>query len=177
MKNLKLHFNILITLLLFSCSSGGDDYSNTTDPTDPDPDPVDVSSATIWKGATVTFTKADNTNPSQPANQDNITSNVKITRGQSGGWLYNIAKESSANKSVSPKGTRWAVGNINQVNSLSFGTFNSKVGKPKNALGKNLVVHLVDDNIVLSLKITSWSQGSGNGQGGGGGFSYERSSE
>ena len=177
MKNLKLHFNILITLLLFSCSSGGDDYSNTMDPTDPDPNPNDISSATIWKGATVTFTKADNTDANQSANQDKITEKVKITRAAGGGWLFNIATEGEANKSVSPKGTRWAVGNINQVNSLSFGTFNSAVGKPKNALGKNLVVHLVDNNIVLSLKITSWSQGSGNGQGGGGGFSYERSSE
>ncbi len=137
--------------------------------------PGDTTSATIWKGSNKTFSKADGADHTQASNQDRLTSNVWITRAKNGGQIFNIAKESAANNSSSPAGTAWSVGSINNINSLTFTNFRSAVGKPKDVVGKNLVMHLIDDDIYLSVKFTSWSQGSGNGQGGGGGFSYERS--
>ena len=56
-----------------------------------------------------------------------------------------------------------------QIDQLSFDDFRSAVGQPKEVVGKNLVLHLVDDNTYLSVKFTSWSSGNK------GGFSYERS--
>ena len=52
---------------------------------------------------------------------------------------------------------------------MTFTNFRAAVGKPKDVVGKNLIMHLIDDNIYLSVKFTSWSQGKQ------GGFAYERS--
>ena len=60
---------------------------------------------------------------------------------------------------------------INNINSLTFTNFRSAVGKPKDVVGKNLVMHLIDDNIYLSVKFTSWSEGQK------GGFAYDRSTQ
>lgn len=123
----------------------------------------------IWNGPVTTFTKGNNADPNAEANQDRITDNVWITRGNDGGQIYNAKVENDANKVNSPDGTRWAIGTLDQVNSLQFGNFRAAVGSPKNVVGKNLVLHLEADNIYLSVKFTSWAQGKA------GGFSYERS--
>ena len=100
-----------------------------------------------------------------------MTSNVWITRANDGGQIFNIVKESAANKNSSPAGTTWSIGSIDEINSLSFTNFRAAVGKPKDVVGKNLVMHLVDDNIYLSVKFTSWSDGQK------GGFAYSRSTQ
>ena len=100
-----------------------------------------------------------------------LTSNVSITRANDGGQIFNITKEDAANKNSSPAGTAWSIGNINNINSLTFTNFRSAVGKPKDVVGKNLVMHLIDDNIYLSVKFTSWSEGQK------GGFAYDRSTQ
>ena len=156
MKKIKL---LLISLLIISCSSSDEGENTFTD------------SATIWKGSTITFTKADGADPNVEANQDRITSNVWITRGNTGGQIFNIKKESVSNKTNSPIGTRWAVGTLGQVDSLTFKKFREAVGKPQDVVGKNLVMYLEDDDIYLSVKFTSWSQGKY------GGFAYERTSK
>ena len=94
-----------------------------------------------------------------------------ITRGNDGGQIYNIAVESSVDKNLSPIGTKWAVGTIDQLQTLTFENFRAAVGKPKDVVGKNLVLHLTKDDIYLSVKFKSWESGKG------GGFSYERSSK
>ena len=43
------------------------------------------------------------------------------------------------------------------------------VDKPKDVIDKELVLHLLEDDIYLTVKFKSWSQGKK------GGFSYERS--
>tara|TARA_B100001109_G_C18616535_1_gene359411 strand:- start:63 stop:545 length:483 start_codon:yes stop_codon:yes gene_type:complete len=129
----------------------------------------DTTSSTVWKGSTKIFSKSDGADPNQESNQDRLTSNVWITRANDGGQIFNIAKESSANKGSSPAGTAWSIGSINDINNLSFTNFRSAVGQPKDVVGKNLVLHLKDDDIYLSVKFTSWSQGQK------GGFAYERS--
>ena len=163
MKKIYLGLKIAFTVLFLSCSSGDDDDNTGNN--------NESSSATIWKGTTTTFTKLDGADPSKAENQDRITANVWITRGNSGGQIYNAANESNSDKNTSPTGTKWALGTIDKVSSLSFKNFRSAVGSPKDVVGKDLVMHLETDNIFLSVKFTSWSSGKG------GGFAYQRSTK
>ena len=126
----------------------------------------------------MTFTKGDQSDPTVESNQDRITDNVWITRpnkkedGKNGyGQIYNIKEESKPDENNSPVGTKWAVGTIDQIETLTFKKFRAAVGKPKNVVGKNLVMYLEKDDVYLSVKFTSWSQGEK------GGFAYERSTK
>ena len=126
--------------------------------------------ASVWTGSSKIFTKGNNTNPTIESNQDRITDKVWITRANNeGGQIYNTVSESASNKNISPSGTEWAEGEISNYASLNYKSFRSATGKPKNAVGKNYVVHLIEENIYLSLRFISWSGGKL------GGFSYERS--
>lgn len=124
----------------------------------------------VWSGGLITFTKLDNVDESLAENQDRITDNVWITRGVSGGQIYNAVVENAPNKDASPLGTEWAEGVINDYALLKYTTFRAATVKPKDAVGKTYVVHLVADNIYLSIKIISWSSNQS------GGFSYQRTS-
>ncbi|MEL6134951.1 MAG: hypothetical protein AAFR59_16450, partial [Bacteroidota bacterium] len=130
-----------------------------------------TSSITIWSGPKVTFTKASGADPSLEENQDRLTDNVWITRGNDGGQIYNAASENRANKNSSPEGTQWARGTTADMTNLRFNDFRATVGQPKNAVGQDLVLWLVADSIMLDIKITSWSGGQV------GGFAYERATE
>ena len=166
---MKKYCNILLFILIISftfssCSSGEEA------PAGGDQDQQgDTTTATIWNGSKMTFTKADGADHTQADNQDRLTSNVWITRASGGGQIFNIVKENAANQGTSPVGTTWAIGDINDIDNLTFRSFRPAVGKPKNVVGKNLVMHLTEDNIYLSVKFTSWSQNKR------GGFAYERS--
>ena len=124
----------------------------------------------VWSNNLITFTKLDNVDESLAENQDRISDNVWITRGVSGGQIYNAVVENVPNKDASPVGTEWAEGVINDYASLKYTTFRVATVKPKDAVGKTYVVHLVADNIYLSIKIISWSNNQA------GGFSYQRTS-
>ena len=150
-------FHTLILGFIISCSK----EKNTTN---------DTSLSNLWNGPVKFFEKKDNTNQLEKANQDSITENVIITRGNSGGQIFNIAKENEADKYKSPIGTEWAVGNLNQIDSLVFKDFRLAV-KPQYVVGKKLVLHLIEEDIYLSIKFKSWSSGKK------GGFSYDRSTE
>ena len=130
---------------------------------------LETSSSKTWTGPNITFTKLGGADPTNRANQDRINPNVWITRGNNGGQIYNIAKESSSNKTNSPIGTKWAIGTIDQKESLTFQKFRAAVGNPQDVVGKNLVMYLEDDDVYLSVKFTSWSNKKD------GGFAYERS--
>jgi hypothetical protein len=158
MKKLLLLLSSILILISVSCSSEEDEIVG------------DTSSSDIWSGPMVQFSKKDGADFSQESNQDRITSNVWITRGN-GGQIFNIAKENSADKGDSPAGTLWAKGSVDNIDNLIFKTFRLGVGQPKDVVGSDLVLYLVDDDIYLSVKFTSWSQGKN------GGFAYERSSE
>ena len=149
----------LISLLIISCSSNDEGENTFTD------------SANIWNGPTITFTKSNGSDPTVMANQDRLSSNVWITRGNDGGQIYNIAKESVADKTNSPVGTKWAIGTLSQIETLSFTKFRTAVSKPKDVVGKNLVMYLENDDVYLTVKFTSWSEGKN------GGFAYERSTK
>ena len=158
MKKLLTILSSALLIISISCSSEEDEIVG------------DTSSSNIWNGPTVVFSKEDGADFTQESNQDRITSNVWITRGN-GGQIFNIAKEDSADKGDSPVGTLWAKGNIENIDNLTFKPFRLGVGQPKAVVGSDLVLYLVDDDIYLSVKFTSWSQGQK------GGFAYERSSE
>jgi len=124
----------------------------------------------IWSGSKITFEKADGVDPTLEANQDRITDNVWITRGNGGGEIYNAVVESSSTKNVSPIGTEWALGRTSNISSLTFNSFRMTIS-PNEVVDKDLVLHLIDDDIYIDIKFLSWTAG------GGGGFSYERSTE
>ena len=73
-------------------------------------------------------------------------------------------------KYKSPIGTEWAIGSLNQIDSLVFKDFRLAV-KPQYVVGKKLVLHLIEEDIYLGVEFKSWSSGKK------GGFSYERSTE
>ena len=55
---------------------------------------------------------------------------------------FNIAKENEADKYKSPIGTEWAIGSLNQIDSLVFKDFRLAV-KPQYVVGKKLVFTLL----------------------------------
>ncbi len=126
----------------------------------------------VWDGAEITFTKADGSDPTLEANQDRITDNVWITRANDdGGQIYNIQSETVANKDSSPEGTLWAKGELSNAENLDYKSFREALDKPKDAVGENLVMFLVEEKAYVSVVINSWSQNRL------GGFSYTRSTE
>ena len=78
--------------------------------------------------------------------------------------------ESGYDKESSPAGTEWSLGTVDDIDSLTFEPFRAATGgKPQNIVGQNMVLHLITDDVYLSVKITSWATGKA------GGFAYERS--
>lgn len=137
----------------------------------------DTTGATIFSGPPIQITKAPNADFTLPENQDMITENVIITRGNTMG-LFNIAQEDSfaegQRNSPSPVGTEWAVGfTTDDLSTLDFMTWGQAVSNPPQAVssGTNYVLHLIQEDIFIDVVFTDWSQGGG----GGGGFSYQRS--
>jgi hypothetical protein len=127
--------------------------------------------ATVWSGPTITFSKADGADASDPANQDRLTGNVWITRGNSQG-LYN-AKAESGYGAGSPADTEWAFGTTADYSTLSYSPWVIWNGNcPPCAVGQNAVLHLKSDDIYVDITMTGWSVGHAGGVGG---FSYVRS--
>jgi hypothetical protein len=129
-----------------------------------------INSQTIWNGPIITFSKENNADWTLEVNQDRITDNVWITR-KSNQSLLNIAKETGSGSS-SPLDTEWAYGTTSNLSNLTFDTFNKTHGSnPRSAINRDMVLHLITDDIYIDIKFTSFSGG-----GTGGGFAYERSS-
>jgi hypothetical protein len=136
-----------------------------------------VSAQTTWSGAPMTFTKNINTDETQEANQDRITSNVWITRASRQG-IFNAASENSYEDFASPKGTEWAFGNTSNLGSLTFDSWEDTHGsEPLDCIDQEMVLHLITDDIYIDIKFLTWSTGNGMGGGSGGGFSYSRSTQ
>lgn len=125
----------------------------------------------VWSGPTIEFVKESGANPLETINQDQIAPSVSITRGNDGGQIYNIILENKSEKDFSPLGTQWAIGDTSNLYNLTFGPFRTIVGRPQEVVGKKLVLHIMQENIYLSVEFTSWFQGQN------GGFSYKRSTQ
>lgn len=125
---------------------------------------VTSSAQTIWDSNPITFDKI------ALDDQDVITENVILTRGESKG-IYNSVSESSCT-SNSPLNTQWAEGTTADWSNLTFDSFSNSVGLGSNGFKAPvdipLVLHLVEDNIYIDVKFTYW--------GSNGDFSYERAS-
>ncbi len=132
--------------------------------------PPSENSFDIYTGPTMSFSKGDGADPSDESNQDRITDNVWITRGNEGGQIFNAATENNSDKEDSPTGTEWALGTTEDIDQLTFAPFRTTI-KPKDVVGKDLVMHLIMDDIYIDIKFTSWSEGRS------GGFSYDRATK
>ncbi|MEM6771747.1 MAG: hypothetical protein AAF597_14285 [Bacteroidota bacterium] len=152
---------LLLLLFVFLFATCTNDETNGNTP---------MGDITIWSGPSITFTKANNADPNDAANQDRITDNVWITRGNDGGQIYNAVTESMAEQNSSPAGTQWARGTTANLNDLTFGTFRSTI-RPQNVVGQDLVLLLTEENIAIDIRFTSWSRSMA------GGFTYSRSTE
>ena len=131
-----------------------------------------VPAATIWNGPDIAFTQAA-PYPNPPGDRDQLTPNVALTRttpaGLGTGGVFNGVTESSFTKFVSPADTRWAVGALSNYASLSYSNWTTTGGGNPviNLPGQQLVVHLISEDIYLSLMFTNLPAGPG--------FSYIRS--
>lgn len=155
-----LTYSLLACILFLTSSCEKDEVGNPL-----------TENTTIWSGVKVTFEKTEFSDPTEAANQDRITSKVWITRGINGGQIYNASTEMIADKNNSPEGTLWALGTTADLNTLTFDKFRTTVDKPQQVVGKDLVLLLVEEDIAIDVKFTSWTQNQT-----GGGFTYERSS-
>jgi hypothetical protein len=138
---------------------------------------VATAQPTVWSGYTFQFTRPSN---ASPAPVDMISPSVHLARAATQG-IYNAAKESAYN-STTPTGTRWAT-NLNNAGKtiaaanhadLQFASWLNAYGGfgIGNVIeGRNAVVHLVEEDIYLDLRFTSWADGRTDG---GGGFGYLR---
>ena len=158
-------FSLLLGLLVMtSCSSD-------EEPAPPATSTPVVNTLTIWDGPMISFTKEVGSDPSDAANQDRLTDNVWITRGTSGGEIFNARTEDDFLKGISPAGTSWSFGTTANLSALQFESFRTAVGSPREVVGEDLVLRLIEDDILVDVRFTSWSQGRQEG----GGFSYMRS--
>ena len=124
--------------------------------------------AIVWDGPTITFTKSASGNGTQPADQDRLTGQVWLTRATLYG-LFNAKTETSYTHYSSPAGTEWAYGGLANYSSLSYTNWEGWNGhQPPSMVGRDAVVHLIAENIYLSIRFISWDIGTG-------GFSYQRS--
>ncbi len=130
-----------------------------------------ASAATIWNGPLIAFTQA--APYPNPGDRDQLTPSVALTRatpvGFGTGGMFNAVTESAFTKFVSPADTEWAVGALSNYATLTYTDWTTAGGGNPviNFPGQQLVVHLISDDIYLSLKFTNLPAGPG--------FSYIRS--
>ena len=128
--------------------------------------PLLIFSQQIWDGPEVSFTKSNNVDINLEVNQDRITEGVWITRGNSGGSIFNIFSENSYSPGISPSGTLWAIGELTD-NNLVFDDFRGFDGNNYNRppLEIDLVLKLtngtndITDDIHIGVYFTSWTSG------------------
>lgn len=126
-----------------------------------------MESATIWNGPLITYTQPG-TDATQASNQDRLTPDVWLTRNNTRG-LFNAALESSYVHFISPTNTEWAYGELTNYASLTYTNWEAwNGGNPPAMVGQDAVVHLISDDIYLSVNFTEWAQM-------GGPFAYVRS--
>jgi hypothetical protein len=127
-----------------------------------------IHAATVWNGPVITYNQPA-PDPTQASNQDRITPDVWLTRAASKG-LFNAFYETNAT-AFSPTNTEWAFGTLDDCTSLNYTNWLAMLNgaSPVTVVGQQLVVHLISDDIYISIKITLWNSG------GSGGFAYQRS--
>ena len=158
--------NIYIDIKFISWTEGGAgggfSYQRSTPPV-VEPDPI------LWTGPTITFTKNDYADWTLPENQDRLTDSTWIARKDIQG-LFNAYSDSGYD-TYTPSNTEWSYGTIAGYDTLTYQPWvNWAENNPAGTIGRNAVLHLIDENIFIDIKFTSYTGGAS-----GGGFSYERS--
>ena len=124
--------------------------------------------ATLWTGPAIAFYHTDENGLADP-----LTPGVALTRDSSGGGLYNSATEGGAVPGVSPADTEWAIGALANYNTLTYSACPLEAGNhPPGYVSDTFGVHLIKENIYLSLTLTNWG---GEGGSGDNTFGYTRS--
>jgi len=117
---------------------------------------------------TLTFTKDNYADWTDPANQDCITENVCITRADIQG-IFNAVTENSYNYQ-SPDDTEWSFGYTENLQPKDYQIWRDAVnGYPPGMVGQPMSLHLISDDKYFDIMFHSWTIG-----GNGGGFSYTR---
>lgn len=124
-------------------------------------------SDTLGFGNHVTFSKANFASWQLPENQDRITDNVYIARGDNKS-IFNARSETTSSNSVSPADTEWFRGDTKSATTFaSFHTMHG--GNPGSLVGDTATVHLMADDQYHEVVFSSFSGGNT-----GGGFAYTR---
>ena len=128
-----------------------------------------TQAATFWTGPNIGFFHQQG-GPSDP-----IIPTVALSRNAGGGLFNDAAGETFFNSLSSPVDTMWAFGTLANATNLTYGTFQSlRTGDTAaNILNKSMVLHLINEDIYISVMFTNWTQ-FGN-QTGVGSFGYTRS--
>ena len=122
----------------------------------------------VWNGALASFAVPAGSDWQQASNQDRLTPNVWLARANTRG-LFNAASETSYASFFSPSNTVWAFGALSDYATLNYASWEAWNGhNPPSMVGLDAVLHLLSDDIYLSINFTSWG-------GPGGGFAYLRS--
>jgi hypothetical protein len=130
----------------------------------------------VWSGPPVYFAKADGADWADPFNQDRIADGVRITRRHQEG-LFNAALEFRYGEDeeptpTPPTGTEWAFGAASDWRDLRFRPWADwHDWDPPSVLGRPAVLHLIEEDVYLDIRFTSWTESAE-----GGGFSYLRAS-
>ena len=130
----------------------------------------------------VQFTKVDGADQTLPENQDCITDEICLTRGNNKG-LYNSALYSSDNEMIEAYQNgeevliKWGDGTIEDAINGEVTLYNGltneagNIGSLTSLPDRQIIAYLVNYDVYLNFKFVSWSSGN---SGGGGGFSYIR---
>jgi hypothetical protein len=122
---------------------------------------VNGHAATVWTGPNINYTKSAST----PA--DTIVAGKVVLKRGSSEVLFNTAAGEQFAGINSPADTEWAFGTINNFASLTYqsmGSMRNTAGGNLSAklLNKDMVLHLINEDIYLSIKFTAWGRfGSG----------------
>lgn len=133
-----------------------------------------TQAATVWTGPLKTYTQPAADDPELASNQDRLTDQVWLTRARRD-RMFNAKTETFTTRGISPEDTEWATGTLANFANLNYTDFTSWVdslggGRVNGKIvNKDAVVHLISEDIYLSIRFTFWG---GNGAGG---FSYQRS--
>ena len=122
----------------------------------------------IWTGPLIVYQQPTPV-PNQASNQDRLTPDVWLTRATSKG-LFNAFSETNAT-ALSPTNTEWSLGSLTNCTTLHYTNWLAWLNgqSPTTLIGQPAVVHLISDDIYISIQFTAW------GAGGSGGFAYQRS--
>ena len=120
-------------------------------------------------GTSITFTKPDYADLTNPANWDQISEAVAITRANTQG-IFNILAEGYYIRDSSPGDTWWSFGHTSELQEWDYEVwFYAVAGNPPSMVDQPMSMFIISENKYYDILFHSWTSG-----GNGGGFSYTR---